>query len=204
MPAQAGLFQHLSRVLCDGVFGCTPKGLTQVDLMALLFSDALFRKGIRIVIIDFIAGIGRQAMSLVQTLGAMTLFFAQGFLQIFSMPFQFFSIIQQVYYVGARSIPIIALTGAFSGMVLSLQAYYARAESGSEGLLGSTVGLSLIRELGPVLTALMITAGAGSAIAAEIGVMRISEQIDALTTMDISPVRFLISPDKLSLIDRLF
>jgi phospholipid/cholesterol/gamma-HCH transport system permease protein len=79
-------------------------------------------------------------------------------------------------------------------MVLGLQGYYSLVKFGAEGLLGAAVSLSLIRELGPVLTAIMVTARAGSAMAAEIGVMRISEQIDALETMNINPIRFLISP----------
>ncbi|MBF0468495.1 MAG: ABC transporter permease, partial [Desulfamplus sp.] len=77
---------------------------------------------------------------------------------------------------------------------LGLQGYYTLVKFGSEGMLGSAVALTLIRELGPVLTAIMITARAGSAMAAEIGVMRISEQIDALETMSINPVRFIFSP----------
>lgn len=79
-------------------------------------------------------------------------------------------------------------------MVLGLQVYYTLVEFGSEGLLGSAVALSLIREMGPVLSAFMIIGRAGSAMAAEIGIMRISEQIDALETMDINPTRFLVSP----------
>ena len=79
-------------------------------------------------------------------------------------------------------------------MVLGLQGYYTLVKFGSEGMLGAAVSLSLIRELGPTLTAIMITGRAGSAMAAEIGIMRISEQIDALVTMDINPVRFLVSP----------
>jgi phospholipid/cholesterol/gamma-HCH transport system permease protein len=79
-------------------------------------------------------------------------------------------------------------------MVLGLQGYYSLIQYGSEAALGSAVSLTLVRELGPVFTAIMVTARAGSAMAAEIGVMRISEQIDALKTMHINPVRFLFSP----------
>ena len=79
-------------------------------------------------------------------------------------------------------------------MVLGLQGYYTLVKFGSEGLLGAAVALSIIRELGPVLTAIMITGRAGSSMAAEIGIMRISEQIDALSTMDINPIRFLVAP----------
>ena len=89
---------------------------------------------------------------------------------------------------------VIIFTGAFTGMVLGLQGYYSLSQFGSEAALGSAVGLSLIRELGPVLTALMVTGRAGSAICAEIGIMRNSEQIDALECMAIDPFRYLMVP----------
>lgn len=79
-------------------------------------------------------------------------------------------------------------------MVLGLQGYYTLIKFGSEGFLGTAVALTIIRELGPVLTAIMIVARAGSAMTAEIGIMRISEQIDALETMNINPIRFIFSP----------
>jgi len=89
---------------------------------------------------------------------------------------------------------VILFTGAFTGMVLGLQGYYTLRKFGSEGLLGSAVAVSLIRELGPVLTALMVIGRAGSAICAEIGIMRNSEQIDALECMAIDPVKYLLAP----------
>ena len=89
---------------------------------------------------------------------------------------------------------VILFTGAFTGMVLGLQGYYTLRKFGSEGLLGSAVALSLIRELGPVLAALMVIGRAGSAICAEIGIMRNSEQIDALECMAIDPFKFLMAP----------
>ena len=84
--------------------------------------------------------------------------------------------------------------GLFCGMVLGLQGYYTLVQFGSVGLLGSAVSLSLIRELGPVLTAIMLAGRAGSSMAAEIGVMRISDQIDALDVMDINSIAYLVSP----------
>ncbi len=86
------------------------------------------------------------------------------------------------------------LIGIFTGMVLGLQGYYTLVQFGSTGLLGSAVSLSLIRELGPALTAIMLTGRAGSAMAAEIGVMRITDQIDALDVMDINSIGYLVSP----------
>jgi phospholipid/cholesterol/gamma-HCH transport system permease protein len=102
--------------------------------------------------------------------------------------------VQQLYYIGATSTPIIMLIGLFTGMVLGLQSYHALVKFGAQGALGTLVSLSLVREMGPVLTAIMITARAGSAITAELGSQRISEQIDALDTMRIDSLRYLIAP----------
>jgi phospholipid/cholesterol/gamma-HCH transport system permease protein len=141
-----------------------------------------------------ITAIGRQVIIFIQDLGRIFLFFFKGFAQIFYLPLQITKIMQQVYFIGMKSVFIICLTGGFTGMVLGLQGYYALARVGSTGVLGAAVVLPLIREMGPVLTAIMVIARGGSAMAAEIGIMRISEQIDALETMDINPLRFLISP----------
>jgi phospholipid/cholesterol/gamma-HCH transport system permease protein len=97
-------------------------------------------------------------------------------------------------FIGTKSLLVIGFTAAFTGMVLALQGYHTLTKFGSEGWLGSAVGLTLIRELGPVLSALMVTGRAGSAIAAEIGIMRIEEQIDALECMAIDPFSYLITP----------
>jgi len=136
---------------------------------------------------------GRTAISWVNNLGASAIFLLLAFLKILRAK-QLSKIVQQVYYIGAKSTMIIMLVGLFTGMVLGLQSYYALVKFGAQGALGTLVTLSLVRELGPVLTAIMITARAGSAITAEIGIQRISEQIDALDTMRIDPLRYLISP----------
>ena len=141
-----------------------------------------------------IAAIGREVLDFTQYLGRLFLFFMWGFVLIFQPPFQFDKIRQQIYFIGMKSVFVICLTGAFSGMVLGLQGYYALVKYGSTAALGSAVALSLVREMGPVLTAIMVIARAGSSMTAEIGIMRISEQIDALRTMDINPMRFLVSP----------
>jgi len=138
--------------------------------------------------------LGRYAIFIIQEMGRIFLFFMNAFGLIFYYPFQILKISNQIYFIGMKSIFVICLTGIFTGMVLGLQGYYTLVKFGAEGLLGAAVALSLIRELGPVMTAIMVIARAGSAMAAEIGIMRISEQIDALETMDISPIRFLVSP----------
>jgi phospholipid/cholesterol/gamma-HCH transport system permease protein len=109
-------------------------------------------------------------------------------------PFRFKAIIKEIRIIGSDSFVLIFFTGAFTGMVLGLQGYYTLSQFGSEGMLGSAVALSLIRELGPVLTALMVTGRAGSAMCAELGVMRISEQIDALECMAVDPFEYVIGP----------
>ncbi len=139
------------------------------------------------------AWLGRSAISWVNNSGAAVIFLFLASLKILR-PRQLLKIVQQIYYIGARSTMIIMLVGLFTGMVLGLQSYHALVKVGAEGALGTLVALSLIRELGPVLTAIMITARAGSAITAEIGIQRISEQIDALETMHIDPLRYLVSP----------
>jgi phospholipid/cholesterol/gamma-HCH transport system permease protein len=138
--------------------------------------------------------LGRAFLGLISEMGRMVLFFATAVLFFFVYPFPWRKVLAQIDFIGARSIFVISLTALSTGMVLGLQGYYALKGYGSEGLLGATVANTLIREMGPVLTAIMITARAGSAMAAEIGVMRISEQIDALETMEINPIRFLVTP----------
>ncbi len=146
------------------------------------------------MIVKSIENLGTRIIDKIESTGRLFLFFFSGIFHIFTFPFQFVKIIEQSWFIGTKSMVVIMLTGVFTGMVLGLQGYYTLVKFGSEGMLGSAVALTLIRELGPVLTAIMVTARAGSAMAAEIGVMRISEQIDALETMDINPVRFVFSP----------
>ena len=137
--------------------------------------------------------IGRAAIAWVDHMGAAAIFLFLALSKTLRSK-QFRKIVQQIYYIGARSTMIIILVSFFTGMVLGLQSYHALVKFGAEGALGTLVALTLVRELGPVLTAIMIAARAGSAITAEIGIQRISEQIDALDAMRIDPLRYLISP----------
>jgi phospholipid/cholesterol/gamma-HCH transport system permease protein len=102
--------------------------------------------------------------------------------------------IRAVHEQGVRCVPVVTVVGLFAGLVLGLQGYYLLARFGSAGALGTFVSLTLTRELAPVLAALMIVGQAGSAIAAELGIHRNSEQIDALTTMGIDPIGYLVTP----------
>jgi len=151
------------------------------------------KKRVGILLSRPFSSIGRAVIRWVNILGSATIFLFLALLKVFRSK-QFSKIVQQLYYIGARSTTIIMLVSVFTGMVLGLQSYHALVKFGAQGAVGTLVALSLIRELGPVLTAIMITARAGSAITAEIGIQRISEQIDALSTMRIDPLRHIISP----------
>lgn len=137
---------------------------------------------------------GAGALRVVRAMGRMTLFLYATVRSSLAPPFRAGNIVKQVHFIGVKSLFVIFLTASFTGMVLGLQGYYTLRKFGSEGLLGSAVALSLIRELGPVLSALMVTGRAGSALTAELGIMRIGEQIDSLEVMGIDPVKYLVAP----------
>ncbi len=137
---------------------------------------------------------GAIVIEFILEMGRMGIFFLSFLTWTFRPPLRLERIIQQVHFIGVKSLFVIILTASFSGMVLGLQGYYTLRKFGSEGLLGSAVALSLIRELGPVLSALMVTGRAGSAMTAEIGIMKITEQVDALEVMAINPIKYLIVP----------
>ena len=149
------------------------------------------------VLVPFEA-LGRWASRIVVSVGRFGTFMALALATIVSPPFKFRAFVDRIDYIGFRSLLIILLTGAFTGMVLGLQIYMTLSRFGSEAFLGPAVALSLIRELGPVLSALMVTGRAGSALTAEIGIMRITEQIDALTVMALNPFRYLVVPSILA------
>ena len=139
--------------------------------------------------------LGAWFLSILSRMGRMFLFLTNAVYFIFIPPFKFDLLLRQMRFLGSKSMVVILLTGSFTGMVLALQLFYTLRKFGSEALLGPAIALSLIRELGPVLSALMVTGRAGSALTAEIGMMRISEQIDALTAMALNPIRYLIVPN---------
>ena len=144
--------------------------------------------------VKVIENIGAATIDRIAKLGEVVNFLLFSLYSFFLPPFRFHLYLKQIYFIGNRSLLVIILTALFTGMVLAIQGYHTLSQYGSEAYLGSAVALSLIRELGPVLAALMVTGRAGSAITAEIGVMKISEQIDALKTMDIEPIKYLITP----------
>ncbi len=141
-----------------------------------------------------IQNLGDSGIYILQDLGRMVIYLWQALAASIKRPFRFREFLRQIHFIGAGSIAVIFFTAASTGMVLGLQGYYSLNKFGAEGLLGSAVSLTLIMELGPVLTALMVAGRAGSAMCAEIGIMQISDQIDALECMAIDPFRYLLTP----------
>jgi phospholipid/cholesterol/gamma-HCH transport system permease protein len=138
--------------------------------------------------------LGAGGIFVLRDMGRMFIFLGEICRGVFYPPFRLRLILKHIFFIGVRSVSVITLTSLFTGMVLALQGYYSLRQFGAEGLLGAAVALSLIRELGPVLSALMVTARAGSAITAEIGIMAITEQIDALHSMAVNPLKYLVVP----------
>ena len=143
---------------------------------------------------NFLGALGRRVVTMAGEVGNASLFLLRSLRQVVRPPFRRQLTLEQVHFVGSRSVSIVVLTGAFTGLVLALQGYNALSRFGAAQMVGALVSLSLIRELAPVLAALMVTARAGSAIAATLGNMRVTEQIDALETMAIDPVSYLVVP----------
>ncbi|NLW81329.1 MAG: ABC transporter permease [Desulfovibrionales bacterium] len=147
---------------------------------------------------SFPALIGETSLGLVKNVGQWGVFSLSALAGAVHIRQLFPKVLQNIHFIGFKSLNIIILVAFFTGMVLGLQGYYTLIKFSAEGMLGVAVALSLVRELGPVLTAIMLIGRAGSSISAEIGIMRISEQIDALTTMNIDPVRYLVTPKMLA------
>ena len=145
-------------------------------------------------LLDLCALLGRLTINGVVSLGRLGTFLGLAVGYTLTPPFKTRQLLNRIHFIGYNSLVIIVLTGAFTGMVLGLQVFITLSRFGSEAFLGPAVALSLIRELGPVLAALMVTGRAGSALTAEIGIMRITEQIDALRAMAVNPMKYLVVP----------
>ncbi|MBF0565465.1 MAG: ABC transporter permease [Nitrospirae bacterium] len=139
--------------------------------------------------------IGSESVSFLRGLGKMGIFLFDTIVYFFAPPYKHNLIVRQIWFLGNKSLTVIIMTGAFAGMVLSLQLFYTLRKFGAVSLLGPGVALSLIRELGPVFTAIMVTGRGGSALTAEIGIMRISEQIDAIHVMALNPFNYVVLPN---------
>jgi phospholipid/cholesterol/gamma-HCH transport system permease protein len=138
--------------------------------------------------------IGNHAIRFVGEAGKIMILFVQILSWIFRPPLGGREILKQMQEVGVRSFPVVTITSAFTGMVLALQSFTGFKRFGAETMVGTVVALSMMRELGPVLTGLMVSGRVGSAMAAELGTMRVTEQIDALSTLATNPIQYLIVP----------
>ena len=149
---------------------------------------------------NIVRSLGAVSLFGLGRLGRMGTFLLRAVFYSLTPPLKFYRLLKQVWFIGFQSSLVILLTGSFTGMVLGLQGFYTLTRFGSEAFLGPMVALALIKELGPVISALMVTGRAGSAVTAEIGIMRISEQIDALELMGLNPYRYLVVPNLLAAI----
>ena len=141
-----------------------------------------------------LAAIGRVFIGFLAATGRLTLFGAAGVSHIFRPPFHPRLILRQIVEIGYYSLPVVGLTAVFTGMVLALQSYTGFARFNAESAVATVVVLSITRELAPVLAGLMVAGRIGAAMAAEIGTMRVTEQIDALSTLATNPYKYLIAP----------
>lgn len=143
---------------------------------------------------SFFAFIGRPFVDVTIGAGKIFLLLFEALKAAFIPPYRFRLFIKQVEFIGVNSLLVIILTGSFTGMVFAFQSYIGFSKFGAEYLVGTVVTLGMARELGPVLSAIMVAARAGSAITAEIGTMKVTEQVDALSSLAVDPVQYLIVP----------
>jgi phospholipid/cholesterol/gamma-HCH transport system permease protein len=141
-----------------------------------------------------LATVGRFFLSFLQQIGELTIFAARAVSHCVRPPFYLRHIARQMLDIGYYSLPVVGLTALFTGMVLALQSYTGFARFSAEGAVATVVVLSVTRELGPVIAGLMVAGRIGASIAAEIGTMRVTEQIDALYTLSTNPMKYLVAP----------
>ena len=141
-----------------------------------------------------VESLGRYIIAFTEELGSVLLLLSSTVKQIIVPPLEMKNILRQMVEVGIKSLPVVLITAIFTGMVLALQSYTGFKRFGAQSMVASVVALSMTRELGPVLTGLIVAGRAGAAMAAELGTMRVTEQIDALETLATNPVKYLIVP----------
>lgn len=145
-------------------------------------------------LLNFCARIGRTILLFLQATGRLSLFISESISHVFRPPFFPKLILRQFMDIGYYSLPVVGMTALFTGMVLALQSYTGFSRFNAESAIAGVVVLSVTRELSPVLAGLMVAGRVGAAIAAEIGTMRVTEQIDALVTLSVNPFKYLIAP----------
>src|SRR5690349_23595211 len=144
--------------------------------------------------VRFLAAVGAAFLIFLATTGRLALFAGMSLATAFTPPFYPGVMLRQMVSIGYFSLPVVGLTAVFTGMVLTLQSYTGFSRFSAEGAVATVVVLSVTRELGPVISGLMVAGRVGAAIAAEIGTMRVTDQIDALATLSTDPLRYLVLP----------
>ncbi len=144
--------------------------------------------------LEFIPQLGRRTLQSIPGLGAASRFLLTSLLSVFNRHFSFQQLFRQIYGFGVRSLILMVVAAFFTGMVLGFQGYYALVRFGATSALGTLVALSLLRELGPVLTALLFAGRAGSALTAEISSMKATEQLSAMEMMAVNPLAWVVAP----------
>lgn len=143
---------------------------------------------------NFLSAIGRATLTFLEAAGRLALFTLTALMHCVRPPFYFRHIGRQMVEIGYYSLPVVGLTAVFTGMVLALQSYSGFSRFSAESAIATVVVLSITRELGPVLAGLMVAGRIGAAMAAELGTMRVTEQVDALTTLSTNPYKYLVVP----------
>ncbi len=138
--------------------------------------------------------VGSRFIQFARSIGQVFIFMFHSIIVVFSLPIYFKNLCRQFMIIGYFSLPVVSMTALFSGAVLALQSYSGFSRFAAESSIATVVVLSITRELGPVLAGLMVAGRVGAAIAAEIGTMRVTEQIDALYTLSTDPMRYLVAP----------
>ncbi len=156
------------------------------------------RRGLVGGVYESIADVGASVVNAIETLGDMTLFAWRTLAWMATRLPRRETLFANMYQIGVLSLPVVALTGTFIGMVLAVQSYTQFRAFGLETQLGGVINKTMFRELGPVLAATMLAGRVGSAMAAELGTMRVTEQIDALSSMGANPIQYLVVPRFLS------
>lgn len=146
------------------------------------------------LVLDPLAALGRGTFAACRVAGAVALFALEALSHLFRPPFHWRMFLRAFVEIAWFSLPVVALTAVFTGMVLALQSYTGFARFNAQSAVASVVVISLTRELGPVLAALMVAGRIGASFAAEIGTMRVTDQIDALTTLSTNPMKYLVAP----------
>ncbi|MBI4652538.1 ABC transporter permease [Candidatus Desantisbacteria bacterium] len=137
---------------------------------------------------------GKKILNVVENVGSITSFINKSLITLFSTPLNFRNTFVQMEVFGVESLPVVLTTALFTGMVLTVQSYYGFKIFNATSYVGAVVGLSMTRELGPVLTSLIVTGRVGASMAAELGSMRVTEQIDAMETLAVNPFKYLVVP----------